>query len=485
MKSLSPRKQAARTVKLAPIGYRRDGRPIYPILGADGRGDRQPTGHPIIDRLETERADQFRFIDKVTADVEAAGRDLSDTERANIEAAQERVAKLDEQLKPLREFYSLERTDQATRSQFTGTQSTGDGGNGGGSGLGTQVNHREHKYPSVGAFLADCYRASGAGLQNNNLRMTREQVDAANERLRSHGVTVEGGVLSRALAPHNTTAEVPGLLPTSIVGPIMSDVDAARPFVTSVGPKDLGGIPGLTFERPTITQHVQVAKQVNEKDQVANRQFIVDGIPFAKDTYGGWANVSRQSIDWTSPGVWDALMTDFIEQYALETENAAADAFAAAVVQSVEIETAVVAAGAPPAKPTLEQLLRGLYEAARLAYAGSGRLPDTIWASLDWWVDLGVLVDHLKASTAGDGAGDSSVGSFSGNLLRTNRVIVPSLPAGTLIVGTKSRTEVYEDRFGFLSAVQPKVFGVELAYGGYMASGTVKPAAFTKLVNAV
>ncbi|MFB9768187.1 hypothetical protein ACFFOS_27670, partial [Nocardioides kongjuensis] len=96
---------------------------------------------------------------------------------------------------------------------------------------------------------------------------------------------------------------------------------------------------------------------------------------------------------------------------------------------------------------------------------------------------LGVIIDALKASTAGNGGGDSDVQSFAGNLLRTPRIIVPSFPAGTLIVGVKSRTEVYEDRFGFLSVVEPKVFGVELAYGGYMASGTVKPSAFTKIVN--
>jgi hypothetical protein len=64
-----------------------------------------------------------------------------------------------------------------------------------------------------------------------------------------------------------------------------------------------------------------------------------------------------------------------------------------------------------------------------------------------------------------------------------NRVVVPSFPAGTIVVGVKERTEVYEDRFGFLTAVQPKVFGVELAYGGYMASGTVKPGAFARVVN--
>ncbi len=440
--------------------------------------------NPVLTRLEDERTQQLDFCDRLLAEVEnhdngdgkAKGRDLSDTEKANLAAAKKRIKELDEQLKPLREYEELRGAHTDTTSRFSPTP----GGDAPGSGLGAQVTEREHKYRSIGEFLADLYRASGQARNHPELqhRFSREMQTAAEARIRSHGLSVEGGVVHRAAAPHNTTDEVPGLLPESIIGPVMSDVDAARPFISSVGPKDLGGIPGLTFERPTITQHVQVDKQANEKDEVANRQFIVGGIPFVKDTYGGWANVSRQSIDWTSPGVWDALMTDFVEQYALETENDAADAFAASVTQTQELTTA------SGATPTLTELLVGLYGGASKSYQGGGRLPDTIWASLDQWAMIGPIIDSLKASTAGDGGGDSAVNSFSGNLLRTTRIVVPSFPTGTLILGPRSRVEVYEDRFGFLSAVQPKVFGVELAYGGYMASGNLKPAAFTKVVNA-
>lgn len=465
---------------LKPIGFRKDGRPIYPIAGADGS---QP-GNPVLARLQRERDTQIEFCDRLLAEVErhdngdgTKGRDLSETEKANLESSRKRIGELDNQIKPLKEFDELRGAHQQTTSRFTPTGG-GDPAPAG-SGMGATTTDREHKYRSTGEFLADVYKASGVGMRNNKLRLSRDAVDAAAARLRSHGLSVEGEILSRAAEPHNTTDEVPGLLPTSIVGPIMSDVDAARPFISSIGAKDLGGIPGLTFERPTITQHVQVAKQANEKDEVANRQFIVGGIPFTKDTYGGWANVSRQSIDWTSPGVWDALMTDFIEQYGLETENAAADAFAASVTQEQELTTAVAG------MPTLQELLVALYGAAAKSYQGSGRLPDTIWASLDQWALMGPIIDHLKATTAGDGGGDSSMGSFAGNLLRTDRIVVPSFPAGTLIVGVKSRTEVYEDRFGFLSVIQPRVFGVEVAYGGSMASGTVKPSAFTKIVNEV
>lgn len=463
---------------IQPIGYRRDGRPIYPIAGADGT---QP-GNPVLTRMEQERDSQIEFCDRLLAQVEShdngegkpKGRDLSDSERQTLDAAKKRIKELNDSITGLKEFEELREAHTSTTSRFTPTGG-GDPEGGRGTGLGTKVDEREHKYRSTGEFLADTYKASGVGKARG---VTPGQTDSATARLRSHGLVVESGVLTRAAAPHNTTDEVPGLLPVSIIGPIMSDVDAARPFISSVGAKDLGGIPGLSFERPTVTQHVQVGKQADEKTEVANRQFEVDGIPFTKDTYGGWANVSRQSIDWTSPGVWDALMTDFIEQYGLETENAAADAFAASVTQTQELTTAAAAV------PTIDELLVALYGAASKSYQGSGRLPDHIWASLDQWATIGPLIDALKAKQAGDGGGDSSMSSFAGNLLNTPRTIVPSFPAGTLIVGVKSRVEVYEDRFGFLSVVQPRVFGVELAYGGYMASGTVKPGAFTKVVNA-
>lgn len=442
-----------------------------------GHGIYSMHGNAVLNRMEQERQSCLDFIDRTLAEVEKAERDLSDTEKESLAAQRDRIKELDAQIQPLKEFEQLRTAHQETASRYTPTPSASPAGGeqrGGqrGAGLGVQVNEREHKYRTAGEFLADTYRAAAQGRS-----VTAQQRDAAAERLRSHGLTVDGGSLVRAAPPHNTTDEIPGLLPHTIVGQIMSDVDAARPFVSSIGARDLGSIPGKTFERPTITQHVQVAKQAAEKTQVANRQFEVDGIPFTKDTYGGWANVSRQSIDWSSPAVWDALMTDFVEQYGLETENAAADAFATAVVQEVELTTAL------GADPTLHELLKGLYRAAKLAYQGSGRLPDTIWASLDWWEILGVLIDHLKASTGGDGGGENRLDSFAGNLLRVPRFIVPSFPDGTLIVGVRSRTEVYEDRFGFLSVVEPKVFGVELAYGGDMASGTVKPAAFAKVVN--
>lgn len=438
--------------------------PSVPFIRTAGTltRDRTPSGNPVLDRLWEERAKQVDFIDQSLAKVQEEKRDLVEAEERNLADARDRVKRIDEQIKPLQEFEDLRSAGTQAGQTYRTPAAQPDAGDGD-SRLSFNTAGREFEYRTAGEFLADGWRS------------VNKDDERARGRLESNGIRVEGGMLVRAAAPHTTTAETPGLLPVPIVGEIMKNIDAARPFISSVGPKDLGGIPGSSFKRPIVTQSVTVGKQSAEKAEVEDGQFKVGSVDFAKDTYGGWTNVSRQDIDWTSPGVWDALLADFQEIYGLQTENAAADDFEAAVTAT----TATIAVD--PDNPTVQEYLRALYQGAALAYAGSGRLPDTIWASLDMWASMGPLIDALKATTNGNGGGDSSVDSFAGNLLQVPRIVVPSLDAGTLIIGVKSRTEVYEDRIGFLTAVQPRVLGVELAYGGYMASGTLKPEAFAKV----
>lgn len=159
----------------------------------------------------------------------------------------------------------------------------------------------------------------------------------------------------------------------------------------------------------------------------------------------------------------------------MQTENAAADAFAAAVTASTE----VAGTGDQP----LSAWITALYASAALAYTGAGRLPDKIWMSLDMWSLLGPKIESQLSTNQTPGS--TSVGSFVGELLKLPRIVVPSFANGTLIIGSSRWTEVYEERVGLLTAVQPSVFGVQVAYGGYVAYNTLKAAAFAKVVNAV
>ena len=415
---------------------------------------------PMIQRLEDERRTVLDFIERTVAEADAAQRDLSESERASLESSRARVTELDAQLAPMRDFAELRDAHRDSGPTYRPTRSEGTG-----TGLGARTERREHEYRTAGELMADAWRA-----QNRN-------DETARARLESVGLGFEGGMLVRA-APNVVTADLDGttqgILPTPIVGSIFSDLDASRPFINSVGAKDLGGIPGKTFTRPFVTTHVSTAAQAAELATVQEGTFVIDDVEFTKAVYGGYVTVSRQSINWAAPSMWDGLLTDFQEIYGLDTENAAADAFATAVTSTTDTEIV-------GAEPTVAELLKGMYAGAVAVYNGSKALPDTIWQSLDEWALWGPIIDAAKAVTNGDGGGSSRVDAFTASMLQLPRIVVPSLASGTTIVGRKNRVEVYEDRYGFLSAVQPKVFGVDLAYGGEMASAVLKAAAFTKL----
>ncbi|GAA4681333.1 phage major capsid protein [Phytohabitans rumicis] len=456
------------------------------------------TRSPFLQSLYDERHELEAFIERtvagaMTGGTDGARRDLSQTEQETLTRTRTRIGQLDDQIQPLEEFEQLRSAGDASARNHPvrPTPAAQPGAGEGRTALGMRVETRVHNYRTRGECIVDQLRAAPQNLGG-------QSDQAARERLLSAGVIYAGIsdadiAVARAnardaanrLAQDPTQARVtqvtgdtPGILPVPIIGEVMNDVDAARPFIDSLGAKGLA-FTGETFKRPVITQHSAVGKQTTQATTtgVGTQKLVIGSVTFTKETWGGYLDVSRQDIDWTSPAAWDAILNDLQEQYALQTENAAADAFAAAVVASVE----VVGAAGIPGGGDLKAWITALYGAAALAYTGGGRLPDKIWASLDMWSGLGPLIESQVSTNQQPGS--SSVGSFTGDLLKLPRVVVPSFPNGTLIIGVSRWSEVYEERIGLLTAVLPSVFGVQVAYGGYVAYNTLKAGAFAKVVN--
>ena len=424
----------------------------------------------VLTRLLDERDNQVTFIDNLLSHVESEQRDMVDAERANLTAARERIRDIDAQREPLEEFEQLRAVSgESTRLAL------------GGGARETQrpagVTSPAVEYGTPGEFVVDYIRARGyPGQQHDPDPAARARVEAA---LGRSIASVE----QRAVAPM-TTADTPGLLPKPIVGAVLNELDGARPFVTSIGARTLAGTPGKVFSRPYISQHTQVGEQTTEKSELASRALKILSLDMTKKTYGGVVNVSRQDIDWTSPSAWDILLRDLANVYAAVTEDAAAAAFATAVTQTQEVV----------GTPGLATYTQALYDAAAKAATGNGtmrasglRLPNTIWASVDMWSKLGGMVAAARITTGGSAApASSAVTSFAGgDLLTVPQIIVPGFPAGTMIVGRREGTEFYEERIGVLSAVEPAILGVEVAYGGYAAFGTPDPTMFCKVVDVV
>lgn len=434
------------------IGYRKSGAPIYEIAGGDGT-----SGNPVLDRMLEQRQKQLDFVQNLTEQAESDNRNFTESELANLNAAREMVEKLNKEIEPVEQFEQLRVSTEKASQRYSGSERRSSDDRAGRTAIRTQP---REVYKSAGEVIVDRIRAFDGS-------------DQASDRLRDSGLghlALAQGDQARAVAG-NTTTETPGVLPTPIIGTIVNDIDASRPLVTSLGPMALSGTPGKTFERPIVTQHTLAGEQVTELTDLPTQQLKIDSVPFTKKTYGGALNVSRQDVDWTQPAVWDAILRDMQDQYAVFTEAAVATDFAASPTN-----VAVAAA-----TDDLKGWATAFYTAAASVYAGVFRLPDMIWCSIDMWEKIGPVTDLNRLVFAGGlpSEGNSDLSSFAGNLFNLPRVVVPKFPAGTLILGYSKRYEVYEDRIGLLQVIQPSSLGVQLGYGGYVAFKALKGAAFT------
>ncbi len=430
--------------------------------------------NPVLARLLEQRDAQTQFIDQLLARVQEENRDLVDAERSNLEAARQRITELDAQITPLEQSEATRNAHQASAAAALGgarqTHTAPAGDSQPGQRLG--VNDREMKYRSAGHFVVDLLRARGDQNQGR-----QPDADAAQRVAASLGRAVNDVPAGNII----TTADQPGLLPQPIIGEINTQLDGSRPFLTSVGIKPLDVIPGKTFERPTVVQSTTVAEQTAELGELSLGEFKVNGIPFNKRTFGGALKVARQDIDWTSPAAWNALIEDLQFEYAEDTEDVSAAAFAAAVTQSVPLAAAD--------EENLAKWIKALYSAAVMAATANGtkrararRLPDTIWCSIDMWGALGAVISAIRATNASSvPAGNATPKGFAGDVLDIPRVMVPGFAAGTMIVGRSAQYEYYEERIGLLSAITPVNLGVEVAYGGYGAFGHLDATCFAKI----
>jgi HK97 family phage major capsid protein len=267
--------------------------------------------------------------------------------------------------------------------------------------------------------------------------------------------------LDRATA-HQKLADNPGIVPRPVLGPVLNDIDASRPFINSITRKSL---PAGQFDRPVVTQHVVVDKQAAEKDLTASQKMLIGKLPVTADTFAGHLNISRQDIKWTSPGILQIVFEDFANVYANATDNEACEDFAASVVQTAPIAT-WDAAG----------IYAAIYTAAATSLGAVNALPDTLWVSPDVWGRLGgVTTNQGNALFPG-----MNPGGMSGSPMGFNLVVDKNFPNATMIQGPSRYAEWYEDVDGLMQVGEPDVLGQLVGYAGFGAFLNVKPEAYTK-----
>jgi HK97 family phage major capsid protein len=389
-------------------------------------------------RYVGEIEDRQQFIDGLVEAAQNDKRDLSDQEMELVTRARDRISVCNEQMKPLEESRRIsgESSERvAAIARF----------------MGGEQKPKEWNYRSAGEYMIDRWRA-GIGHQQ------------AGERLE---------LFNRAAA-HQTTGDNPGLLPEQILGPVVNFVDANRPLINALGPRQL---PSGSWSRPKVTQHTATAGQTGEKTELVSQKMVIGKLPVSASTYGGYVNVSRQDIDWTQPAIMDLVINDLAGQYALDTENHACTTLTTGATAGPTL---------PTGAPTADQVAAAFWGAAATviaATAGQGRLlavaPPELMGSLG---PLFPPVNPSNAQSAGFSTASLASG-LAGSIAGIPVYVSGGMAADTILVLSTAAAEVYEDRIGSLQIAEPSVLGVQVAYAGYFAALVIEGAGVSKIVK--
>ena len=407
----------------------------------------------MIGRLEKEVEERSSFLEGVIANAQDASRDLTDNEKELTVQARSRLSAIEDQLGTL--YEARERTasarmraEQVHREYETMRQ---------------QIDSGPVEYRSTGAYIVDYIAAE------NGSRSAMERLE----------------VFTRAAA-HQKTSDNLGVIPDPVVGDVLNFIDASRPVVALLGPRDM---PSATWYRPKVTARTTVAVQgsagaaSDEKSELVSQKMTITRLTGNAVTYGGYVNVSRQNIDFSSPQMMDVIISDLAAQYAVQTEAALGAALIAGT-NNVELGTA------SGGTPTAAELTTALWTAAANIYSatkGQGRIALLVQpAKLANWGSLFAPVNPQNAQSAGFNAvdfGQGLVGSVSGIPVYVSAGLATA-PATTFgIVISTAAVEVYEQRVGALQVTEPSVLGVQVAYAGYFTPMTVEAGGVQEIVN--
>lgn len=391
---------------------------------------------------------------------ETAERSLSDAELSSLASYRSQAEQLAKEIDELRPMLDLEQKHAET---LTALGSARPGQSPEARPAGAATVREPSPWRNPGEFMRDLVGSFPNALNEGQVDQRAAQRIAADREARAQVVT----------------GDTPGLLPQNILGPVVTDVDEMRPFVSALGARPLANVTGKTFNRPLVSQHTASGEQAIEGQALSTQKLIVVGIPFTKTLVGGYVDITRQDIDWTDPAAWQALIDDMAGIYAEESEDLAAADFATKVTQTTAMPS-----------NNIDGIISGLYAGAYKALTKGGtarartlRLPNVVFTSADQWQAVGSAIDKARAQVAVEvtGLGTGGVGTINGTVLDVPRIMVPGLPDGTVIIGSTRYTEFYEQRVGPIQAVTPSTFGVQVAYGGYTAYGTLDATAFCKI----
>jgi HK97 family phage major capsid protein len=384
----------------------------------------------MIRRLERELEERNSAAQAIVANAEDGNRDLNESENETLAGLTVRMGKIKEQLGQL-EGVAEQSIDTENRlHQLDAAMTTM-----------RRVQTREVEYRSAGQYICDQWSAHLGD------RTAQERIE----------------LYSRAAA-HQKTSDNLGVIPIPQIGEVINFIDASRPIVNAIGPRNM---PSQNWFRPIVTQQPTVGVQGSagaagdEKAELVSQKMTLTKVTGTAVTYGGYVNVSRQDIDFSSPQIMDIIIEGLANAYALQTETATATALDASASTNVGYG----------ASPTAVTLTAALWSAAATVYSAVKGAPGRLILAVaaDRLAVFGPLFPPYNVQngqSAGLLAGNFGSGN-QGNVAGVQLMMSPGLASGKSFLFHTAAVDVFEQRVGSLQAIEPSVLGIQVAYAGY------------------
>jgi len=397
----------------------------------------------MIRKLQKELEERASAAEAIVANANDADRDLNKSEEETLSNLRDRMESLNRQLDSLEATSNLKDQVNARMRDFDRAITAV-----------RKVGQQDIDYRTAGHWALDSYKAAMGDRQ-------------AQERLE----------LFYRAADHQTTPDNLGVIPDPIVGNVINFIDAARPLVNFIGAQSM---PYATWHRPVVTRGTKVLVQgdygdaADEKEELASQKMLITRLTANAVTYGGYVNVSRQNIDFSSPQIMDIIINDLAARYAIQTESALAAEMAATT-------TAAVGYGVTPTAATVAAAVWEAISQVYTATRGQGRVglavaPDR----LSVFGPLFAPVNPQNAQSPGFTAanfGQGVMGTISGVPV----IMSAGLGTGEAYAFSTAALEAFEQRVGTLQVTEPSVLGVQVAYAGYFTALTIEDDAIVPL----
>lgn len=382
---------------------------------------------------------------------EAKGEDLNEAQIQQAKSYRTRMAELDEEIAELTDAV---KADNDARENSKAIQAAMRGAI-----AGTDAGEDGIAYRTMAAYARDVILTS-EGREASKIAAQygdQDALTAARARLE----------IAKRTPANTLSSNVGGLTPPQHIAQIYQVIDDSRPIVASA---ERAALERGQLTYPQITTRPVVAVQNSEKTEAGNTGMVVDMETTTASTYLGGGDLSWQAVNWSTPNALDLWFRLAAADYALKTEQDAAQVLQHSAF-SHKISSTLAASS------TFAQWMTAIGAGYSAVFANSARTANTLYIAPD-------LFGYLFGLTSNAFTQFTSVGS--GNVGPLSIVVSRGMDSGVAVVGDSAGLLVAETAGApvELRVVEPAIGGFEVGLIGAFEAVVVDGGAFSMITTA-